>query len=94
MHVGMLKWERPLEFDKTARNTGCRKGNVSFENIVGRELLWLACMYHTTELQIKHANEILRSTFKGLDDAMFELKLALNSLEFKDFNPTWPGGEG
>ena len=74
-----------IVFDTTASNTGKWSGSITlFEGMLGRAMLWLACMHHIPELFIKYANTEVRGPSKGSDDQLF--KAFKEKFEWKKLN--------
>ncbi|CAH0563009.1 unnamed protein product [Brassicogethes aeneus] len=45
-------------FDTTSSNTGCDSGACTLEDKIGRDLLYLACRHHTSELMLRNVAEV------------------------------------
>ncbi|XP_044578537.1 uncharacterized protein LOC123261109 [Cotesia glomerata] len=76
-------------FDTTSSNTGCFNGACAFlEDKIGRDLLYLACRHHTSELMLRNVAEVawpvtnspnlpifkrLRDNWEKIDKSAYEI---------------------
>ena len=82
-------------FDTTSSNTGIHKGScVLLQDILQRQLLWLACRHHIMELLVKAAYHQVFGDSKSPDVKLFSIlkdPSTWNSLNLVDFRlPTIP----
>ena len=82
-------------FDTTSSNTGIHKGScVLLQDILQRQLLWLACRHHIMELLVKAAYHQVFGDSKSSDVKLFSIMKdpsTWNSLNLVDFRlPTIP----
>ena len=82
-------------FDTTSSNTGIHKGSCVFlQDILQRQLLWLACRHHIMELLVKAADHQVFGDSKSPDVKLFSIlkdPSTWNSRNLVDFRlPTIP----
>ena len=73
-------------FDTTTSNTGIHKGCCTIlEELLGRQLLWLACRHHMFELVLKATFKELFGDTSGPEETFFKfMKTAWSSLDLTD----------
>ena len=82
-------------FDTTSSNTGIHKGScVLLQEMLQRQLLWLACRHHILELLVKAAYHQVFGDTKAPDVKLFSIlkdPSTWNNLDLQNFQlPTIP----